>query len=65
VPRNQGPEVGYVPIFVWVPNLPRRIAQLSGEAVSMSMRELTVNENLIRELTETVRWRTYKALSPC
>jgi hypothetical protein len=36
----------YVPICVWVPNLLRRIAQLSGEAASMSLRELIVNENL-------------------
>jgi hypothetical protein len=66
VPRNQGPWVRLRTLSVLgVPNLLRRIAQLSGEAVSMSLRELTVNEPLFREPIQTVRWRTYKALSSC
>jgi hypothetical protein len=48
VPRNQGPWFGYIPISDWVPKLLRGIAQqLSGEAASMTLRELIVNENLI------------------
>jgi hypothetical protein len=42
----------YVPICVWVPNLLRRIAQLFGEAASMSLRELIVNENLTSMSTD-------------
>jgi hypothetical protein len=48
VPRNRGPLVGCPAISVWVPSHLRRILQqLSEEAASMSLRELTVNENLI------------------
>jgi hypothetical protein len=46
VPPNQGPWVQLrTLICIRVPNPLRRIAQLSGEAASMSLRELTVNEN--------------------
>jgi hypothetical protein len=49
VPRNQGPWVRLRTfIYIRVPNLLRRMAQqLSGEAGSMSLSELIVNENLI------------------
>jgi hypothetical protein len=48
VPRNQGPWVRRrTLICIRVPNLQRRIAQLSGEAASLSLRELIVNENPI------------------
>jgi hypothetical protein len=44
VPQNQGPWFGYEPMSVWVPNLERRIAQISGEAPSISLREPIVNQ---------------------
>jgi hypothetical protein len=45
VPRKQGPWVGYVANCCRVPNLLRRIAQLSGEAASMSLGVLIVKES--------------------
>jgi hypothetical protein len=48
VPWNQGPWVGYVSISVGCRTFcAESQKQLSGEAASMSLRELIVNENLI------------------